>query len=57
MLDLILLVTSTEYAKLTETGLAMHHFVNVSFLCEVYKYSELILNVKLIFLYDTQANQ
>jgi len=34
-MDLILLVTTTEHAKLTEAGLAVHHSVNVSFLCEV----------------------
>jgi len=50
MMDLILLVVTTEYAKLTEAGQAVHHFVNVSFLCEVYvQVLRACMNVKLIF--------
>jgi len=31
-MDLILLVITSEYAKLTEAGQAVHHFANVSLL-------------------------
>jgi len=34
-MDLILLVITSEYAKLTEAGQAVNHFANVSLLYEV----------------------